>query len=454
MRRWAPLLALGLIACSKMIACSDKGGKGGNGDAGPPLHDAAVTYTCAREIHVAVNGNDSAAGTPDAPLRTIAAATPMAKAGDCVLAHAGTYPESSTIEFSQDGTANAPVVLRSVDGRGAAIVDAGGNRGGPTVLVRHDYVIIDGFEFRNSPTDTEEQVVHFDGLGQGKGVGSTLRNCKITGGYDHIKINQASNGVIVEYNEFYGKFGHIPISLTGAPGLVFRGNYCHDWDTGGDGAIQLKGGSHDVVFDGNLFKDVTSEAGTIAMGDGCDSTCDIDPEHFAAVRVRATNNVMIRVGRAFDIQGCKDCAALSNTIVDSGVDNVVFKLTTAATNGVSHDTVNARIIDNLISNTSGNLGDVIQINGASGQGLQMDYNLVWNGTQGASWGDSHPASADTHSVVKNPLLVAPTTGNFSLGAGSPAIGAGTNVSTDVPYDYAGTARPATGPFDIGALQTH
>lgn len=422
-------------------------------DTGIPLGDATVTYSCAREIHVAVTGNDANAGTAAAPLKTIAKATPTAKPGDCVLVHAGTYAESTTIGFFAEGTASAPIVVRSVDGRGAAIVDAAGNRSGPTVLIHADYVIVDGFEFRNSPTDTGEQVVHFDGLTKGKGVGSVLRNCKLTGGYDHLKINQASRGILVEHNEFYGTFGHIPISLTGASGLVFRGNYAHDWNTGGNGAVQLKGGSTDVLFEGNRFVDIKSDAGTIALGDGCDSTCDVDPEHYAAVRVRAIDNVMVRVGRGFDVQGCKDCAVLSNTIVDSGVGNVIFKLTKATTNGVTHDTLNARIVDNLVANSGGDQGEVIQVNDPSGAGLQMDYNLVWNGAKPVSWGGSHPSSADAHSITKDPLFVAAASGDYSLKAGSPAIAAGLNVIADVPVDFDGTKRPATAAFDLGAFQT-
>ncbi len=438
-------------------AGGDMAAPGGALDLGvPPLagDGGQVTYSCAHEIHVATNGDDSASGSASAPLKTIAKATPMAQAGDCIQVHAGTYAESTTIAFAHDGTQAMPIVLRSADGKGAAIIDAGGNRTGETVLVRNDFIVIDGFEFKNSPIDTSQQVVHFDGLNTNKCNGSVLRNCKITGGYDHIKINEAAPNVTVEFNEFYGTFGHLPISLTGAPGLLFRGNFGHDWNTGGNGAVQLKGGSHDVLFDGNRFQDITSDAGTIAMGDGCDSTCDIDPNHFAAVRVHAINNVMVRVGRGFDVQGCQDCDVLSNTIVDSGTGNVIFKLTSATTNGTTHDSVNVRILDNLIASSSGNLGDVIQINGASGTGLQMDYNLAWNNGQAVSWGSSHPSGADTHSVMGDPKLTAASAGDFTPAAGSAAIGAGTNLFTDVPHDILGAARPSSGPFDIGAYQSH
>ena len=425
----------------------------GSGGSGPMVGtgNPNPTYTCARELHVALTGSDTNDGSMATPFRTISKVTPMAKAGDCILVHAGTYAESATIGFSNDGTMAAPIVLRSADGKLKAVIDAKTNRGGPTVLVRNDYVIIDGFEFVNSPMDTEEQVIHFDGLNaKAKCTGDVLRNCKLTAGYDTIKCNENSQGVTIEFNEIYGTFQHLPVSLTGASNFTFRGNFCHDWTLDGDGAVQIKGGSHDALFEGNVFQDVHTDAGAIAMGDGCDSTCDVDPNHYAGVRIRAVNNVFVRVGRGLDVQGCKDCAILNNTFVDSGVGNVMLKLTSAATNGTTTATVNARIMNNLLVN-SGNGGNVMQINSPAGMGLMMDYNLRWNGGMGVEWGDGHPATADTHSVTKDPKLTSAT--DFSLAAGSAALGAGTNLFADVPIDFKGAARPMTGAFDIGAYQS-
>jgi hypothetical protein len=434
---------------SGMAGATSSTGSGGGPMVG--TSNPNPTYTCARELHVALTGADTGDGSMAKPFRTISKVTPMAKPGDCIQVHAGTYAEGSTIGFANDGTMAAPIVLRSADGKLKAVIDAKTNRGGPTVLVRNDYVIIDGFEFINSPMDTSEQCIHFDGLNaMGKCTGSVLRNSKLTMGYDTIKLNENSQGVTIEYNEIYGTFQHLPVSLTGASNMIFRGNFCHDWTLNGDGAVQIKGGSHDSLFEGNVFQDVHTDAGAIAMGDGCDATCDIDPEHYAGVRLRAVNNVFVRVGRAVDIQGCKDCAFLNNTIVDSASGNVALKLTSAATNGTTHATVNARILNNLLSN-SGNGGNVIQINDPAGMGLMMDYNLRWNGGMAVVWGDGHPATADTHSVTTDPKLTSAT--DFSLAAGSGAIGKGTNLFADVPIDFKGNARPMTGAFDIGAYQS-
>ncbi|MHB8902068.1 MAG: right-handed parallel beta-helix repeat-containing protein [Thermoguttaceae bacterium] len=54
---------------------------------------AAGARSTAREIHVSVQGDDSAAGSPDAPYRTIGRAALLAEPGDVVTVHAGTYRE-------------------------------------------------------------------------------------------------------------------------------------------------------------------------------------------------------------------------------------------------------------------------------------------------------------------------------------------------------------------------
>ncbi len=57
---------------------------------------AFAQFLAAREIHVAVKGDDAADGTALRPLRTISAAARAAQPGDVVTVHAGTYRERVT----------------------------------------------------------------------------------------------------------------------------------------------------------------------------------------------------------------------------------------------------------------------------------------------------------------------------------------------------------------------
>jgi hypothetical protein len=62
----------------------------------------------------------------------------------------------------------------------------------------------------------------------------------------------------------------------------------------------------------------------------------------------------------------------------------------------------------------------------------------------AQWQSGY--SQDANSLVSNPLL----TSTYSIPSNSPAVGAGTNLSTYFTTDYAGNPRPQTGVWDIGA----
>jgi hypothetical protein len=452
----------GTVACSGKQANPGAGGSGGGAtttsSTGPGAGGSVpTTYTCTSTIDVATTGDDSAAGTPGAPMKTIAAAAAKATAGTCVHVHAGQYPETKTIRFSADGTAAAPIVLLSVDGPLGALIDGSANTDAEGIYIANDSIVIDGFEFKGMTAATQNQPIHFDGHLMGKGKGSAVRNCKITGGYDMLKMNQIAGDVaaapatviVIEHNEIYGTPQHIVGSITGAFNVRFYKNFFHDaWSAAspaGDGAVQVKGGSAHVVFDSNTFQDINTLGGALTFGDGCDATCDFDPNHFAAVADLATNNLMIRVGRAFDFGGAKDCAALDNTIVESATQTVAFKLVPVTTGSTTQDCTNTRILDNIVADSMSSLSGVVQVNGNSGAGLNLDYNLYYS--SGAPVTFTEP-----HSIMGNPLFKNAAGGDYTPGPGSPALGAGTNLHADVPYDRNGAPRPATGPFTIGAIE--
>ncbi|HEY2731142.1 MAG TPA: DUF1565 domain-containing protein [Polyangia bacterium] len=412
-----------------------------------------TSYTCASEIHVATTGDDTGGdGTSGMPYKTIGKGIAMATAaGACVQVHAGTYTPAATLTFPSDGTAGNPIVLRSADGRGMAIIDGSAVTAAPTVEVNKDHVVIDGFEFKNKPQSDGAFVVRFDGQSISKCEGSVLRNSKLTGGFSQLKIYQKTHGVVIENNEFSGPTANSTASLTGASGLLFRANYLHDIDTGDLGTTELVGGSTGATFEKNLFQDISTASGALVFGDACGATCDNDPEHYAAVNALAWSNIFIRVRRALDILGCKNCSVLSNTIIDAGVNaGYVFRIGSANTNGVVQPTTGLRIIDNLLASPSALMGYVMDLGASSSTGLNMDYNLFYDGPAGLAFGATHPATADTHSVLGDPLFVGPT--DLRPGAGSPAIGAGTNLVSDVPQDFLNVTRPASGAFDIGAVQ--
>ncbi len=123
-------------------------------------------------------------------------------------------------------------------------------------------------------------------------------------------------------------------------------------------------------------------------------------------------------------------------------------------------TVNVMVYNNIWDN----VGSPINITDAArANGFVCDYNVFWQlAPWGGSWGDMaqytyatwRSRGYDAHSVTADPLFADTSAPDFHLLAGSPAIGAGTNLTgwgvSGLTLDYAGNARPGSGAWDIGA----
>ena len=103
-------------------------------------------------------GNNTNAGTINAPLKTIQKALDMAKAGDTVYVRGGVYNEQLTIKTS--GTKEQPIVIKNYQ-KELPIIDGTGKTtknedGGIALLsiINKNYIEIDGMEFRNLSTTT------------------------------------------------------------------------------------------------------------------------------------------------------------------------------------------------------------------------------------------------------------------------------------------------------------
>jgi hypothetical protein len=64
-------------------------------------------------LYVATNGNDSAAGTLAAPLRTIQRAVDLAQPGYTIFIRGGTYAPSTNIQILRNGTSSQPITMRN-----------------------------------------------------------------------------------------------------------------------------------------------------------------------------------------------------------------------------------------------------------------------------------------------------------------------------------------------------
>lgn len=212
----------------------------------------AATY------HVATNGSDAAAGTAAAPWRTLRKANQTLQAGDTVLVHGGTYPE--TIVPSRSGAAGKPIVYKRFDmqpvevtGESSAlkgIVALGWDLASGSIAAPRSYIIIDGFILRYRFAAALPDVPVFSNrfayvfIDNGQSVHNEIRNCMIQqpgGGLANFESDYRQAGILVgfaqhtviEGNDISGMW--IGVWLCGvAPRYnIVRGNYIHDVGSSG-----------------------------------------------------------------------------------------------------------------------------------------------------------------------------------------------------------------------------
>lgn len=119
-------------------------------------------------------GDDTRSGiSADSSWATIQYAIDNVSAGDEVRIYAATYAESLKVTCS--GTASERIVFRAMED-GVQIAPAGTDTG--VVMIRGDYVTIDGWNIVPGNADASEGCIYF----RQSATGIIIRNCKLYGG--------------------------------------------------------------------------------------------------------------------------------------------------------------------------------------------------------------------------------------------------------------------------------
>jgi hypothetical protein len=101
-----------------------------------------------RTFHVATTGDDHHSGlSPAEALRTVNHAAELARAGDTVLIHGGTYEE--TVQVRSSGSENAPIIFRSAPGETVWMDGTARFRSTAFRLPNKHYIQLDGLHFRH-----------------------------------------------------------------------------------------------------------------------------------------------------------------------------------------------------------------------------------------------------------------------------------------------------------------
>jgi hypothetical protein len=416
---------------------------------------------------VSGKGSDGADGSFATPWATIPQAKNSLKTGDIAYlgASAGDAVSQTTLDASSSydcalgmsvddgtnaGTADAPKALVLYPGATATIgAESGLERGILTPAIRgtFDYWVISGLTLRGTV-----EALDMEGTPNGWRVIGNDISCPngtgesgcVTGGptnlafYGNVVHDAAANVTTVTkyYHGIYFGSDHLDLGWnTVENGKTCRGIQFHN--TGGDNEYDLHVHDnviHDTICDGLNFATVDPSKGTVEAYNNIIYDVGTGPDpadgasDYACIYVAGETDDGGAGGGTVQLYDntLYDCGSLSSS-TDSGAFN----------NGGGNPMLKMNLVNNLVYATGGKA----YLAKDSAAGLVTGSNNLWFG------GGATPAG-ETASVTADPMLVSPTTFDFHLTAGSPAIGRG--IPTTALFDFDGNPRGSS--FDIGAYQ--
>jgi chitodextrinase len=395
--------------------------------------------------YVATTGNDANAGTSTAPFKTIQKAANKAVAGDTVIVKTGTYNAGFNLYAHVGGTQGNPITFSAESGvtiTHCGTVGTNAWLAGINIESTPGWFIIDGFKIKS------------DGSMQRAGIRSAysnnniFRNCDISSAFIGI-FTSSGSGLLLENNKCHNSTDQHGIYLgAGTKNSVVRGNECYsnNWDGIHMNASNAAGPNDSNTIEGNKLYNNNL------------SGMDIEGVTNATFR----NNIIYNNGKhgmsfhsqdqtraGYPTAPCSGNTIVNNSIVGNGLFGLCFQ---------PEDTANTKIYNNILLNSSAIYGSI----GTNAiPSFTSDYNVVVdnfstnlgvNKITLAQWIAN--TGQDTHSIISSgsQLFVNPTTYDYHLKNGSPAINIGTVNSYTPSNDFEGKTRPQGTSVDIGAFE--
>lgn len=365
---------------------------------------------------------------------TIQAAANVAQAGDTVEIAAGTYQEA--VKPANSGTAGAPITYKNRDGD-KVVIDGKKTLYSTNGLVNLDsksYINMSGISVLNSPKH---------GI-----YGYLANNINL----DHMEVGSSSDGGIVlisgsnvtvtnsdvhNTNDKGTSANNEAISINNVNGFEVAGNNVHDC---GEEGIDAKYGAtngtiHDNVANNNRGPNIYLDAANHV-------------KVYNNVASNATNNtkagIMIAVESYATVKTLDNIDIFNNQLINNqGSGLVVWKEKS------SYTISNVRILNNVMY---GNSKNAIAFTSTGFTGTNVIRNNIMTGNVGAAVSGTSTGFTMDHNLTSgDPLYVSPTTGDFHLQTGSPAIDTG-NATLAPAFDFANAARPQGAGYDMGVYE--
>lgn len=472
----------------------------------------SVEARAGQTYYVSTSGKDTNAGTSTAPWRHIQHACNTVASGSTVLVETGIYNEAINV-ISPITLESAPNAKPVIDGTGLPVPDTNA----ALVLINGvSNVAVEGFEIRNYKTTNSNLVpagIFVDGEAKNVRIQSNIVHAIENNGSTASNINAFAisvygnspsggiNNLVITQNTVYDTVtgNSETVDVDGnVSGFYITDNIVHDVNNIGIDCIGFEGVSpiagqdqaRNGLVEGNTVYNVTSlhnpSYGGSQSADGIyvdggtnividrnivhndDIGIEVASEHHGHVASHVTvrnnldylsNVVGLSIG-GYDstVGGTLDCTFVNNTFYGNDTTN----------SGSGEFQIQYYTTGNVFKNNildASNQGIFISVATSGTPGLVSDYNLYYTtGGPAWSWGaDTYVtllsfqkgSKEDAHSRFGNPRFVNPGSANFKLGAGSPALGTGVNLGTEIvgTLDLDGGPRLNGSTIDLGCYET-
>ncbi len=394
---------------------------------------------------------------------TLPEALADAQPGDLILLAAGTHTQSGNVAITRSGTAANWIRIEAMPGT-TPVIDL---NGAGELRIGASYVSLVGVDIRNgggnnlhiAPGTEDVHHVH---------VAETVIHDLAWGPGAAIKINRNNNEnaavgtICLRDNDVSEAISNAIIDGVGVEGAVVIGNDIHDNAVGSHG-IFFKGGSSDILIEGNLVRGIRANAALQLGGNTGASFWNPAYPAWEGVNQTARNNIITDFDdSAVEIRGVDGAYVYNNTIITQS-SFAIFRLQSGNNaSGGSSGNDNVDISSNLVVGTGGD-PQYARNDGGSATitfGPQL-WAGVFHNSGGATPGiPTFPQPGDVTAGSGTGVVITPTvtglTGisdavaRYTPAGSSPALGAAEPLD-GVVVDFIGAARSLVAPT-IGALE--
>jgi len=384
-------LVTGVATGTALITATSEGKTGSAaiavGTPPPPAGCAPTSSGVCRYVD-AVAGNDGNPGDSAHPFKTVQQAANVVNPGDMVIVRNGVYTGDGNAVLSiQRGGTAGALVVFRSQNKWGAVLDGQNNLSADVLEIGTDHVRVEGFEMKGS---------------------------------NHYGVDPS----------------------TGTNDIQIAGNNIHDvgryCESSGIGLSAIDAYSNNMIIEGNWVHDI----GRFAAGEnGCQPGNDYWMNHDHGVYNGQGTNIIIRNNVFYNITRGWAIQRYGSSVDQLYIVNNTFAFPNPNRDGqiiLAATTTNLFIENNIFYLPGQNVG----ISGTQ-SGSIIDHNLSTGAVGGGGTG--------TNIENTDPLFVNPSTLDFRLQAGSPAINAGLALNI-VLNDFLGTLRPQGAGWDIGAYE--